>query len=85
MIQAMRTFRISDELQERHGYPKLTKEIKAKILGLNGAALYGVEPNTETCVHAAGARGAASDAARDECRVGADDDGGDPGVPRRRP
>ena len=49
MIQAMRTFRISDELQERHGYPKLTKEIKAKILGLNGAALYGVEPNTETC------------------------------------
>jgi uncharacterized protein len=49
MIQAMRTFRISDELQERYGYPALTKERKAKILGLNGAALYGVEPNTSTC------------------------------------
>jgi predicted TIM-barrel fold metal-dependent hydrolase len=43
-IQAMRTLTISDEFQERYGYPKLTKEIKAKILGLNGARLYGVEP-----------------------------------------
>ena len=49
MIQAMRAFQISPEFQERYGYPKLTKELKAKILGLNGAALYGVEPNTETC------------------------------------
>ena len=45
----MRTFRISEELRERHDYPKLTKEIRAKILGLNGAALYGIEPNTSTC------------------------------------
>ena len=43
-IQAMRTLEISDEFQERYGYPKLTKEIKSKILGLNGARLYGVEP-----------------------------------------
>ncbi len=49
MIQAMRAFQISPEFQERYGYPKLTKELKAKILGLNGAALYGVEPNTEEC------------------------------------
>jgi hypothetical protein len=49
MIQALRAFQISPEFQERYGYPKLTKELKAKILGLNGAALYGVEPNTETC------------------------------------
>ena len=49
LIQALRTFQISEELRERHGYPKLTKELKAKILGLNGAALYGVEPNTSTC------------------------------------
>ena len=34
----MRTFQISEELRERHGYPKLTKELRAKILGLNGAA-----------------------------------------------
>jgi hypothetical protein len=49
LIQAMRTFQISEELRERYGYPLLTKERKAKILGLNGAALYGVEPNTSTC------------------------------------
>lgn len=47
-IQALRTLEISDEFQERYGYPKLTKEIKSKILGLNGARLYGVEP-VERC------------------------------------
>jgi hypothetical protein len=49
MIQAMRAFQISPEFQERYGYPKLTRELKAKILGLNGAALYGVAPNTDKC------------------------------------
>ena len=49
LIQALRTFEISEEFQERYGYPKLTKELKARILGLNGAELYGVEPNTQTC------------------------------------
>lgn len=48
-IQAMRTFTISEELQERHGYPALTAELKAKILGLNSAQLYGVEPITGRC------------------------------------
>jgi hypothetical protein len=43
-IQALRTLRISEEFQERYGYPKLTKKIKAKILGANGARLYGIEP-----------------------------------------
>jgi hypothetical protein len=48
-IQALRSFHISEEFQERYGYPKLTKQIKAKILGLNGARLYGVEPITTGC------------------------------------
>lgn len=48
-IQAFRTFEISTELQERYGYPALTPEVKAKILGLSSAALYGVEPITTTC------------------------------------
>ncbi|HEX2234525.1 MAG TPA: amidohydrolase family protein [Thermoleophilaceae bacterium] len=48
-IQTFRSFQISDELQERYGYPKLTKEIKAKVLGLNGARVYGVEPKTVPC------------------------------------
>ncbi|HEX6331339.1 MAG TPA: amidohydrolase family protein, partial [Actinomycetota bacterium] len=48
-IQALRAFRISEELQERFGYPALTKELKAKILGLNGARLYGIPPVPPRC------------------------------------
>jgi uncharacterized protein len=48
-IQALRTFQISDELQERYGYPALTDEIRAKIFGINSARLYGVKPITGTC------------------------------------
>ena len=42
-IQAFRSFQIADELVERHGYPVLTPELKAKVFGLNGARVYGVE------------------------------------------
>jgi uncharacterized protein len=48
-IQAMRTLEISDELQEKFGYPKLTKEVKAAIFGLNAAALYDIKPVTGQC------------------------------------
>ena len=48
-IQAMRAFHITEELQERYGYPALTKEVKGKILGLNSARLYGVDPVTVPC------------------------------------
>jgi len=48
-IQAMRTFQIAEELQEAHGYPKLTPAIKAGIFGLNAAALYDIEPIAESC------------------------------------
>ncbi|MDD9966881.1 MAG: amidohydrolase family protein [Myxococcales bacterium] len=44
-IEAFRTFTISEELQEMHGYPELTPEIKAGIFGLNAARLYCVDPN----------------------------------------
>lgn len=43
-IQAFRAFEISDEYQQRHGYPALTAEAKRKIFGLNGARVYGLEP-----------------------------------------
>jgi predicted TIM-barrel fold metal-dependent hydrolase len=43
-IEAFRAFEISEELREKHGYPALTKEIKAKIFGLNAAKPYGVDP-----------------------------------------
>ena len=43
-IQAFRAFEITPELQEKYGYPALTPERKRKIFGLNGAAVYGVDP-----------------------------------------
>ena len=43
-IQALRAFKIGGEFQERYGYPALTPLRKAKILGLNGARVYGVDP-----------------------------------------
>jgi len=42
-IQAFRAFQISEELQEKHGYPALTPRIKRKILGLNALKPYKLE------------------------------------------
>lgn len=42
-IQAFRAFEISEEYQERYGYPALTAEAKRKIFGLNGAEVYGLD------------------------------------------
>jgi len=45
-IDAMRAFQIPTGLREQYGYPELTRGVKAKILGWNAAALYGIEPIT---------------------------------------
>ncbi len=42
-IQALRSFEISPEFQERYGYPALTPQAKRKIFGLNAARVYGVD------------------------------------------
>lgn len=42
VIQAFRCFEISDEFQDKFGYPALTKARKEKILGKNAAALQNV-------------------------------------------
>jgi predicted TIM-barrel fold metal-dependent hydrolase len=42
-IEAFKRFQISDELCEKFGYSKITKEDKAKIFGLNAARVYGVD------------------------------------------
>jgi hypothetical protein len=46
---AFRAFQISAELQERHGYPALTDELKRKVLGLNAARLFGLDPLAVRC------------------------------------
>jgi predicted TIM-barrel fold metal-dependent hydrolase len=48
-IQALRSFQISPEYQERFGYPALTDEIKRKVLGLNALRLHDVDPITVPC------------------------------------
>jgi uncharacterized protein len=42
-IQAFRTFEIAPKLLATHRYPELTSTLKAKIFGLNGARVYGVD------------------------------------------
>jgi uncharacterized protein len=41
-IVAFRTFQISSAFRDRFGYPELTASLRAKIFGLNGAAVYGL-------------------------------------------
>lgn len=48
-IDALKAFQISEQLQEQKGYPALTDEIRAKILGLNAARLYGVDVEATRC------------------------------------
>ena len=42
-IQAFQSFQIAPALIEAHGYPELTPSLKQKVLGLNGARVYGVD------------------------------------------
>jgi hypothetical protein len=48
-IESFRAFQISEELQERYGYPALTDEVKRKVLGLNAARLHGLDPAAGAC------------------------------------
>jgi predicted TIM-barrel fold metal-dependent hydrolase len=41
-IQAFRAFQISDALADRHGYPKLTPALRAKVFGRNALRVYSV-------------------------------------------
>ena len=52
-IQAFRSFQISPELRERHGYPEITAAVRSKIFGRNAARVYGVDvPQRESEVGA---------------------------------
>ena len=41
-IQAFRTFQIAPDLRDRHGYPEITPELRARIFGLNALRIYPV-------------------------------------------
>jgi uncharacterized protein len=43
-IQAFRAFQIAEPVAQQHGYPALAPALKAKVMGLNGARIYGVDP-----------------------------------------
>ena len=44
-IEAFRNFQIPPALRAQYGYPELTPERKAKILGLNAARVFCIQPN----------------------------------------
>jgi hypothetical protein len=44
-IEAFRDFQIPSALRTQYGYPELTPERKAKILGLNAARVFCVPPS----------------------------------------
>ncbi len=48
-IDWFRMLEIPVEMQEQYGYPPLNAENKAKILGLNAAKLYGINPEDTLC------------------------------------
>jgi predicted TIM-barrel fold metal-dependent hydrolase len=52
-IMAFRAFHISEEFQRRYGYPALSRAVKAKILGLNAASLWHLDPHATRCALAA--------------------------------
>jgi predicted TIM-barrel fold metal-dependent hydrolase len=42
LIDALRAFEIPERMQAEFGYPALTPEIKARVLGVNARAVYGI-------------------------------------------
>lgn len=48
-IEAFLRFQITAQFQQQYGYPALTDTIKRKILGLNAAKVYGIDPTATRC------------------------------------
>jgi predicted TIM-barrel fold metal-dependent hydrolase len=46
-IEAMRRLEMPESLMKQFGYAPLTREVKAKIFGLNAARVYGVDPQAQ--------------------------------------
>ena len=69
-IEAFRAFEITPEYQERFGYPALTADVKARILGLNAARVYGIDTATTTCALSVADRSGLRAAAPDRVPLG---------------
>jgi predicted TIM-barrel fold metal-dependent hydrolase len=65
-IVALRAFQIPQSMQEQFGYPALTDQAKRKILGLNGARVYGIDVAATRCVIDADVLGQLKMAYRDD-------------------
>jgi predicted TIM-barrel fold metal-dependent hydrolase len=83
-IMAFRAFQIGASYQERYGYPALTSERKQKILGLNAARLFRIDPAAQRCALASDPLAAAKPAAAELHREGAVPVGWDPRGPTTR-
>jgi predicted TIM-barrel fold metal-dependent hydrolase len=44
-IQAFRAFQIAESLREKHGYPTITPQLRAKVFGLNATKPYRIKPS----------------------------------------
>ena len=44
-IQALRSFEISEAMQEQYGYPRFTECARRRIFGLNAVEAYGLDLN----------------------------------------
>lgn len=49
LMEGFMAFQMDEAIAETHGYPMLTDEIKAKVLGLNAARIYGVDVEAKRC------------------------------------
>lgn len=49
LIEGFINFQMVKSIQDEFGYPDLTMDIKKKILGLNAARLYGLDPEEKRC------------------------------------
>jgi hypothetical protein len=52
LIDAFRAFQIPLAMREEFGYPEITKDMKDKILGLNGARVYKIDMDRARHLHA---------------------------------
>ena len=48
-IQTFMSFKMDQQIRESEGYPELTPEVKAKIMGLNSAKVYSIDPMRTRC------------------------------------